>query len=273
VRVITEFPGDPEPVIEKYKGKKAVLGWNPGDEPARRGITPEQMFTRYDRIKQLDPDHLAYTVICVPSQYVRYAAGTDVLAPDPYPVPRHPIDVVYGSVKQAKTESLRVDTALWAVIQAFGGQRYDKSGDWPRCPDAREFRAMSYLALMAGARGIIYYTYCDNHFDILLEPGLLEAAKTFPAELRDLIPFVLDGKSEILAEDADGVYATAWTLGSERRLVAVNTREKEADVKLPFAGGQVLYGAPRDLRMEDGRVHFTIPPLERVVLTQGTPND
>ena len=266
VRVITEFAGDPGPVIEKYKDKPAVMGWNPGDEPAHNGITPEQMFARYDRFKQLDPDHLAYTVICKPSQYKRYAAGTDVLAPDLYPVPRHFIGDVYRYSRQAKVEATRVDTALWAVCQAFGGQKYDKSGDWPRCPDAREFRAMSYLALMAGVKGIIYYTYYDNDFDILKEPDLLEAVKTFPTELQGLMPFLLDGKGEQLAENADGVYATAWTLGAERRLVAVNVRDKEAKVSLPFAGGQVLHGTPRDLRTEDGRVCFTILPLERVVL-------
>ena len=268
VRVITEFAGDPGPAIEKYRNKPAVMGWNPGDEPARRGITSEQMLARYDHFKQLDPYHLAYTVISVPSQYGRYAAGTDVLAPDPYPVPRHSIDDAYRCFREAKTESVRADTALWAVVQAFGGQQYNKSGDWPRCPDVREFRAMSYLALMAGVKGIVYYTYHDNAFDILKEPDLLEAAKTFPAELQGLIPFLLDGKGELLAENADGVYAMAWTLDAERRLVAVNARDKEADVSLPFPAGKVLHGAPRDLRIEDGRVSFTIPPLERVVLKQ-----
>ncbi len=125
---------------------------------------------------------------------------------------------------------------------------------------------MSYLALMGGVKGIIYYTYFDLSFDILKEPDLLEAVKTFPTELQGLMPFLLDGKGEQLAENADGVYATAWTLGAERRLVAVNVRDKEAKVSLPFAGGQVLHGTPRDLRTEDGRVCFTILPLERVVL-------
>ena len=266
VRVITEFSGDPLPVIEKYRDKPAVLGWNPGDEPAPKGITPAQMFARYDRFKQLDPDHLAYTVICVPSQYANYAAGTDVLAPDPYPVPKRGVDVVSRRFKEAKEAADRVDTALWAVGQAFGGQKYDKKGAWPRWPDAREFRGMSYLALMAGVKGIIYYTYYDGSFDILQAPDLLEAVKAFPAELRELTPLVLDGKGELLAEDKDGVYAMAWTLGTERRLVAVNARDKEAKVSLPFTGGQVLYGAPRDLRTEGGRISFTILPLERVVV-------
>ena len=267
VRVITEFNvNKAESVIRKYRGKAAVLGWNPGDEPAPKGITPAQMFARYDRFKQLDPDHLAYTVICVPSQYANYAAGTDVLAPDPYPVPKRGVDVVYRRFKEAKEAANKVDTALWAVGQAFGGQKYDKKGAWPRWPDAREFRGMSYLALMAGAKGIIYYTYYDGSFDIRKAPDLLEAVKAFPAELRELVPFVLDGKGELLAENTDGVYAMAWTRGTERRLVVVNARDKEAEVSLPFAGGRVLFGAPRNLRTDGGRIRFTIPPLERVVI-------
>ena len=185
---------------------------------------------------------------------------------DPYPVPKRGVDVVYRRFKEAKEAANKVDTALWAVGQAFGGQKYDKKGAWPRWPDAREFRGMSYLALMAGAKGIIYYTYYDGSFDIRKAPDLLEAVKAFPAELRELVPFVLDGKGELLAENTDGVYAMAWTRGTERRLVVVNARDKEAEVSLPFAGGRVLFGAPRNLRTDGGRIRFTIPPLERVVI-------
>ncbi|MBQ7189770.1 MAG: hypothetical protein IJR99_10180 [Kiritimatiellae bacterium] len=267
IRVITEFSeSKAESVIRKYRDKAAVMGWNPGDEPAPKGITPQQMFGRYDRFKQLDPNHIAYTVICVPSQYANYAAGTDVLAPDPYPVPRTPFDEVYRRFKDAKAAANRVDTALWAVGQAFGGQGYDKKGAWPRWPDAREFRGMSYLSLMAGAKGIIYYTFYDGSFDIRKAPGLLEAVQEFPDEMRGMVPFVLDGKGKLLLEDSDGAYAMAWTLGTERRLVAVNARDKETEITLPFDGGQVLFGTPKDLRWSDGKLTFKLLPLERVVI-------
>ena len=267
IRVITEFSeSKAESVIRKYRDKAAVMGWNPGDEPAPKGITPLQMFGRYDRFKQLDPNHIAYTVICVPSQYANYASGTDVLAPDPYPVPRRPFDEVYRRFKDAKAAANRVDTALWAVGQAFGGQKYDKNGAWPRWPDAREFRGMSYLSLMAGAKGIIYYTFYDGSFDIRQAPGLLEAAQEFPAEMKGLIPFILDGKDELLVENADGVYAKAWALGTERRLVAVNAKDKETEVTLSYGGDQVLFGTPKELRKVNGKITFKLLPLERVVI-------
>ena len=83
-----------------------------------------------------------------------------------------------------------------------------------------------------------------------------------------MVPFILDGKGELLAEDVDGVYAMVWTLGAERRLVVVNAREKETKVELPFAGARVLHGTPQGLKAAGGKVCFTLAPLERVVLGQ-----
>ncbi len=266
VRVITEFAGDPKPVIERYKNRTAVMGWNPGDEPAPKGITPEEMFRRYDSFKRLDPDHIAYTVICVPSQYANYAAGTDVLAPDPYPVPKTPVDNVYRLFKEAKQAANRTDTALWAVCQAFGGQKYVKTSGWSRSPTPQEFRAMSYLAIMAGAKGIIYYTFYDDSYNLLQDPELLAAAKVFPAEIKEITPFVLDGKAEMLAENRNGVYAMRWKLGKRERLVAVNATKEKVETDLVFAKAKLLFGEPEYLKEENGKMRLILPPLERAVL-------
>ena len=266
VRVITEFGTDALETIRRYRDKPAVMGWNPGDEPAPKGITPQEMFGRYDRFKQLDPDHLAYTVICVPAQYANYAAGTDVLAPDPYPVPHSSVRSIYERFTEAKSAANAVDTALWCVGQAFGGQRYAKSGGWKRWPNPREFRAMSYLALMAGVKGFVYYTYDDDSFNLLEAPDLLEAVKAFPSELKDVIPFILDGTAERTAEDVAGVYATVWTLGEKRLFVAVNTSDKEADAVAPFVDGKVLQGQPLAAQNVSGTLRFRLAPLERVVI-------
>ena len=83
-----------------------------------------------------------------------------------------------------------------------------------------------------------------------------------------MVPFVMDGKGEMLAEDVDGVYAMAWTLGAERRFVVVNARDKEVAVTLPFAGARVLHGAPQGLKAVDGKASFAMAPLERVVGAQ-----
>ena len=265
VRVITEFGFPPEIVIPKYKDKAAVMGWNPGDEPAAAGHSPQEMFRRYDNFKKWDYNHLAYTVICIPAQYKNYASGTDVLAPDPYPVPGRPMDAIYELFISAKASANDCDTALWAVCQAFGGQKYAERGAWKRWPNGTEFRSMSYLALMAGAKGIIYYVYQDGEFAILKSGDLWEAAKDFPAEIADLTPFILDGQYEQLIA-RKGLYVGLWKLNGEQRLVAVNTEKDAVDVNVAFTGKTVVKGAPANLAADGEKVSFSIPPFDRVIL-------
>ena len=265
IRVITEFGVAPEIVIPKYKNKPAVMGWNPGDEPAAAGHSPQEMFRRYDNFKKWDYNHLAYTVICIPAQYKNYASGTDVLAPDPYPVPGGPMDNIYNLFSSAKASANDCDTALWAVCQAFGGQKYAERGAWQRWPTGTEFRSMSYLALMAGAKGIIYYVYQDGEFAILKSGDLWEAAKDFPAEIADLTPFILNGQYEQLIA-RQGLYVGLWKLNGEQRLVAVNTGKDAVDVKVAFTGKTVVKGAPANLTANDGNVSFSVPPFDRVIL-------
>ncbi|MBO7619577.1 MAG: hypothetical protein J6T06_03640 [Victivallales bacterium] len=124
---------------------------------------------------------------------------------------------------------------------------------------------MSYLALMAGAKGIIYYVYQDSEFAILKSGDLWEAAKDFPAEIADLTPFILDGQYEQLIAKK-GLYVGLWKLNGEQRLVAVNTGKDAVDVKVAFTGKTVVKGAPANLTAADGNVSFSVPPFDRVIL-------
>lgn len=267
LRVITEFGYSPKEVITKYRGYSAVMGWNPGDEPAARGITAEEMFRRYDQFKQLDPNHLAYTVICIPAQYGRYACGTDVLAPDPYPIPKHNVDDVFRRFQEARQEALKVDTTVWAVLQCFGGY-----GSWSRPPTPQEFRAMTYLALLAQVKGIIYYTYADGGFYLPDSTELHQAVQALPAELKDLLPMVMDGHFELHANDVDRVYIGSWNMNGQRRIVIVNA-DKEKTVPFAYEAREpglptVLYGEAIGMRREDATIRAEIKPLERIVLLE-----
>ena len=175
------------------------------------------------------------------------------------------MDEIYRLFTNAKQSANECDTALWAVCQAFGGQKYAEHGGWKRWPTGTEFRSMSYLALMAGAKGIIYYVYQDSSFDILKSGDLWEAAKDFPTEIADLTPFILDGQYEQLIAQK-GLYVGLWKLNGEQRLVAVNTEKDTVDVKVAFTGKTLVKGAPANLAAEDGNVSFSIPPFDRVIL-------
>jgi hypothetical protein len=267
VHVITEFrPSEALDVIRKYKDHPAVLGWNPGDEPCASGVSPQEMFSRYDAFKQLDPNHIAYTVICTPSQYRNYASGTDVLAPDPYPVPNQPFDSVYINYRDADTEARKFDTSLWAVPQCFG---YDDESTWPRYPTADEYRCMLYLALIGGAKGFINYTYFDQKFSLPKADGLWDACKTLPMELQPLLPFILNGERIVQQENDKGIYTATWTLGGRTAIVIVNGSPNTA---LPFAldgdfdGATIHFGVVEELKATSTGLSGTLRPCGQAVL-------
>ena len=264
IYVISEFGEPALEVIEKYKNHPAVLGWNPGDEPANRGISNKEMFRRYDSFKQLDPNHIAYTVICIPAQYKNYASGTDVLAPDVYPIPNGSVDDVYHPFKNAYNEAMKYDTALWGVPQCFGNY-----GGWKRPPNGDEYRAMLYLELMAGVKGFVNYTYFDKGFFLPKDDELYAACKAVPTEMKPLIPFVLNGKRSVLQENPKGVYVAKWTMDGRTAIVIVNASKDKAlpfELKGDYAGAKLDFGTIQDLKATADGISGTLRPYGQAVL-------
>ena len=222
VYIITEFSTPLLETVERYKNHPAVLAWNPGDEPELNGLPPDEFFSRYDRFKQTAPDHLVYAVIASPNEYQRYAKGTDVLAPDVYPVPNASVTAVYRQLRQASAEAAKYDTMLWGVLQCFGGY-----GGWTRPPTPQELRAMTYLALLAGVKGILYYTYGDQGWVVTDHPEQWEAAKALVPEIKHLAPALLDGHFTLLSEGDNDIYAGQWEYQGKTYTVVVNTAEEE----------------------------------------------
>jgi len=263
VYIVTEFSAPMFEVAARYKDHPGALAWNPGDEPTIHGTTAEEMYSRYDRFKQVDPNHLVYTVICRPSEYRNYARGTDVLAPDPYPVPNRPVTDVYRLLKSASEEAARYDTSLWGVLQCFGGY-----GGWKRPPTAQELRAMTYLALLAPVKGIIYYTYGDGGWVVTDHPEQWEASKALVPEIKRLAPALMDGVFELVSEGEGDIYCGYWQHEGTRHVIVVNGAEEAKPFELPMEG--TTLSAPfRDeapASLNDGKLTGELPGLDVLVL-------
>ncbi|MBE6366025.1 MAG: hypothetical protein E7053_09835 [Lentisphaerae bacterium] len=252
--------------IAEFKHHPAILGWSPGDEPAAHGWSPQVMFGRYTAMKQLDPDHLVFTIVCMPRHYKDYAAGTDIFAPDPYPVPDSPLDMAYGRYKEAGIETRKYGNAFWTVPQCFGGG----NTGWKRYPNPQEYRVLIYMSLISGAKGLINYAYYDDSFMLPDDAkDLYEASMAMPAELASLTPFILNGKLSLLKEDNQGIYAAVWELDGKRAYVILNA---SAESTLPFAldgdftSHRVAAGEVGELSASAERLTGRLAPLERVVI-------
>ncbi len=258
VYIITEFTAPMFETIERYRGHPAVMGWNPGDEPDGQGVSPETMFDLYDRFKQLDPDHLVYTVSCVPARYKDYARGTDILAPDPYPIPNGPVTDVYKLLKQAGIEAAKYDTSLLGVLQCFGGY-----GGWKRAPNALELRSMTYLALLARVRGIIYYTYGDGGWLVTDNPEQWEASKALVPEIELLAPALMDGEFQLLSEGEGDIYAGSWDYQGDKYVVVANgaSEARAFDLETAGDGMEALFPTPGEAELAGGRLKGRLDAL------------
>ncbi len=160
-------------LVEKWKDHPAVMAWYLNDE------RPPEMIpglTRYyETFRDADPDHPCFIVHHIPERYPLYAHTTDIFAPDPYPIPNSVAQV--GKSMEASLAALDGQGAVWCVPQAFAWYQYwqpqgEAEGGRGRIPTADELkrgraptreeeRCMTWLALVHGAKGLIYYCYYD----------------------------------------------------------------------------------------------------------------
>mgnify|MGYP000872485238 CR=1 FL=1 len=99
------------------------------------------------------------TELLVPDRHGQLA---DVVLAWSDPVPHKPLSAVAEAVNAAReaTDGLK---PVWAIVQSSGARWLNELSPTPppddRAPSAAENRAMVYLALMAGADGVVYHAW------------------------------------------------------------------------------------------------------------------
>jgi hypothetical protein len=83
------------------------------------------------------------------------------------------ISLTYDRISLARDAVSPDKKAVYANVQAFAWQNKKKGESHPiRVPTFDEVRNMTYQALLAGAKGIIYYTYHDEDWHLSSYPAL-----------------------------------------------------------------------------------------------------
>jgi len=213
----------------KFGQNPALLGWCVTPRPDKQTMPPEVAANVCRQLQSISPRHPTLMSLASPSLLRYYSEFPDIVAAWSLPVPAAPITSVARMVDAAKLAVADRHPA-WAVIQAVGPAWYsDKSLDPEgagRTPTPAEVRAMTYLALVHGANGLMYYGY-----DIPAFPGtrafkLPEDAPEIWAELARinqqlswLAPVILNGQRRLLPD----VHLGAWNYQGGNYIMAVNT--------------------------------------------------
>ena len=177
--------------ISRVRDHPALLAYYIMDEPPR-SIGPK-LQDMYNLIAEIDINHPCYQVHFLGGQTDRanisrilefFHDSLDVIGVDPYVIPCAPLELV-SSWTEGALDSARRSKPAWVVPQLhdlsiyFGDpilkpevcleQKY-------REPTFAEKRCMAYLALIAGARGLVFYSY----FDLFRTTNYTELPETDP---------------------------------------------------------------------------------------------
>ncbi|MCX5641978.1 MAG: hypothetical protein NTY10_01860 [Candidatus Omnitrophica bacterium] len=129
------------------------------DEPEQSGVLPRAVREKHGLAKQADPEKPTAITVYDPDRYLEYAGTADILMVDPYPVPVRPLKSVPEAVLAAR--AVRGGEPVWAIIQAFDWKEFSPEAareGIARLPTPAEVKAMAYLAIAAGAKGLVFYT-------------------------------------------------------------------------------------------------------------------
>lgn len=137
-------------------GDLPVLAWTAVDEPDLKAPYATVLPEIYRTVAGADSRPL-FQSNHSPASFPWAATATDILAVDPYPlsaIPR-PLTTVGRWVDLARAAA-PPGRSVWYINQAFVMAPF-----WTEAPSPDELRAMTWIALIHGARGVVYYVLHD----------------------------------------------------------------------------------------------------------------
>ena len=222
--------------ISKVVYHPALLGWYTGDEIVDRGAHLSKVASVYRAIKEVDPYH---PCILLPTYqrhrgelFARYTPVCDILMFDDYPIAYAPLNRISENIDRIR-RSTSDTRPLWAILQAFSWEGYGGyKGRDARYPTFKEERCMSYLSIVHGVKGIIYWTYSGARgFSASDNKKFWHELKTVVKELKILSPVFLSPDSPIMVSSSPSLDTLVKNYQGTQYIIAVNPTQDSKEVK------------------------------------------
>jgi hypothetical protein len=257
--------------VNTFKGHPAIISWYVNDE---RGLEhlPE-LEAVYKKIKELDKNHPVWSVHWDINWLLPEAHTTDMLGMDTYPVAHLPITEVSRVADAAAQVGAQTGKPFWLVPQIFSWT--DHPGDFRaatgRPPTKAEMRAMSYLAVNHGAKGLIYYSYFNIRDDADYAtrwPQIKEVASEIDSLRSVLLSIKETNKNDVVCNNRN-IDFKLMRQGNAYYLLMVNTKKNNITgvsfkIKLEKKPTVIdtLFESGRQIPIINGKVTDSFGPYE-----------
>ncbi|MCC7517552.1 MAG: discoidin domain-containing protein [Verrucomicrobiae bacterium] len=260
--------------VRRWRDHPALLGWYMADEPEGVPSLPGNFETIRRIVLEEDPFHPCILLNNTIEGMHRYAVGTDVLMPDPYPLFQERQLAARGLTYYADfiREIAKVDggrCAAWVTPEGFNYGDFGQADG--RAPRFHELRCMWHLAVIHGATGALWYSWWHTQ----PYPEITEGVAWLAKETQALQPAILAKASsrEVKVEPNHApVHAALRTVGKDLYLFAANTSDKTLTVSLPLPQGapsrwHVVSEDGRCIEARQGKITDRFGPCDTHVYT------
>ncbi|MDD2709520.1 MAG: LamG domain-containing protein [Verrucomicrobiae bacterium] len=256
-------------VISIFREHPALFGWWIADEPEFHGVTGEELLEIGRTTKSLDPHHLVFVCNNLADVIPIYSEATDVVVTNDYPVdkvkypyPMDSLDIVSDNVRKA-VGYVDDEKPVIYVTQAFDPGLCD--GRWKKgvshgYPTPWEIRCMSYLSVINGARGLLWFIYhsaddVKTYWRVRDHRELWGECSKIAGEFKRLSSVIEAGEDSRteMAGMTDGIDVSMRQAGDQLYLMAAN--RKNGKIRAQLKTMPVKSGAASVL-FENRKINF-----------------
>lgn len=269
IYVLTEFElvptVDPIQVVNKFKDKPVILGWSIADDvdSNKDGFTPNQILNLHCKFKTADPAHITYISGSKEKKIANFINTADAIGVQAYPVgEKLPLNWVKYMISIARNAAPK-NRLIIGNVQSF---RWYHEG--AKIPSFDEIRNMTYQAILAGAKGIIYYTYYDAKWSLPEHPDLWRRMKSLVPEMQAISSFLLEGNLKTIDTGVQNLLAGIWVHQNQTLAFVINTsydRIADVAIKLPENVKEARPMFPdrgSDMSVKNGQLTGFLNPLD-----------
>lgn len=266
IYVITEQQINLHNVVKEFKHKPAVLAWNIADDVNDGKQTPHDIRQLNHKIKSLDSNHLTY-ISGYSDEIYKFDNCSDIIAMQSYPIGNNDeISSTYRRVSLTRETVAPFNGTVYANIQAFAWSDSQEHLKHPVIPTFNEVKNMTYQALVAGVKGIIYYTYYDRSWYLPDHPQLWEGLKSLVPEIKTITPFLLQGSWRKIDVNYQNVFGAIWVLNDKALVILTNASDKAIDnltIPLPIFVKNLRSMVPEisQMNFREGKLFGKLQPL------------
>jgi len=258
-------------LINAFKQKPAVLGWSIADDVDNGKWSVDNLLKTHQQAKTADPNHITY-VSGNSNKLKQFANCSDVIARQSYPIKlRKPeeLPATYSDISNAREATAKFNRSTYANLQTYNWETHpSKKYEGSQAPTFQEVRNMTYQALLAGTKGILYYTYHDPSWHLPDHPDLWEGVKSLVPEVKSISPLLLDGEFQKIDTKMSNIVAGIWRRKNQAVAVVVNSnygKPTEVALELPIAvrkARSMFQNRPAGMAVKEGKLFGSIDPLD-----------